>query len=217
MVDRQRWMRWRRAPQTGSDAEIADLIRSDERGSATGAFRLGFLLQETGKMAEAEAVYRRAVERGSENAANNLTVMLRRRGDHAGAQEIEQQIARAAGRGATEAIVAEADRRGIPTFQVDSAEDLIIGMAKVEHQQGRPARAEELLRQVLATGRRAQGLAALDLGILLARIIRRPGSPARSASPTSSSCAVSTIRPAPGTSSSSNPAIANTLRWPPRG
>ena len=76
-------------------------------------------------------------------------------------------MARATGRGGAEAILAEAERRGIPVFRVDSEEDLMIGMAKVEHEQGRTAHAERILRNVVASGRRSRGLAAVNLGILL--------------------------------------------------
>jgi tetratricopeptide (TPR) repeat protein len=147
------------------EAAHAALVRADQRGSGMGAFRLGFLLEETGKPTEAEQAYRRAVERGNEHAASNLTDLLRRRGDHAGAAAIEQPTAHAAGQ--TEAILAEAERRGIPTLRVDDAEDLLIGMAKTELEQGRTARAEQILREVLDRGRQARGLAALNLGILL--------------------------------------------------
>jgi hypothetical protein len=45
-------------------------------------------------------------------------------------QEIKQQMARATGWGGAAAILAESQRRGIPTFRVDSAEDLMIGMTR---------------------------------------------------------------------------------------
>jgi len=143
----------------------AALVRADKRGSGMGTFRLGFLLQEIGRTEEAERAYRRAVERGNEHAANNLAVMLRSRGDHAGAREVEQNMA--GGRSGGEAILAEAEGRGIPTFRVDSADDLLIGMAKAEHEQGRSEHAEQILRELVAAGRQSRGLAALNLGMLL--------------------------------------------------
>jgi tetratricopeptide (TPR) repeat protein len=149
------------------DAARAALVRADERGSATGAFRLGFLLEEVGQVAEAEAAYRRAVERGSADAAGNLATMLRRSGDHAGADAVLARRDDVAGHLSGDAVLAEAVGSGIPTFRVDSADDLSIALAAQEHEQGRTARAEKILREVMATGRPAHGLAALNLGILL--------------------------------------------------
>ena len=63
------------------------LRRADQLGGHWGAFRLGFLLEETGRPAEAEEAYRRAVDRGSRSAAVNLGHMLERRNDRAGAIE----------------------------------------------------------------------------------------------------------------------------------
>jgi len=48
---------------------------------------LGFLLEESGRTAEAEEAYRRAVDRGSRSAAVNLGHMLEQRNDRAGAIE----------------------------------------------------------------------------------------------------------------------------------
>ena len=48
---------------------------------------MGFLLEESGRTAEAEEAYRRAVDRGSRSAAVNLGHMLEQRGDQAGAIE----------------------------------------------------------------------------------------------------------------------------------
>ena len=46
-----------------------------------------FLLEESGRTAEAEEAYRRAVDRGSRSAAVNLGHMLEQRNDRAGAIE----------------------------------------------------------------------------------------------------------------------------------
>lgn len=48
---------------------------------------MGFLLEESGRTAEAEEAYRRAVDRGSRSAAVNLGHMLEQRDDQAGAIE----------------------------------------------------------------------------------------------------------------------------------
>lgn len=48
---------------------------------------MGFLLEETGRTAEAEEAYRRAVDRDSRSAAVNLGHMLEQRNDRAGAIE----------------------------------------------------------------------------------------------------------------------------------
>lgn len=63
------------------------LRRADRLGGHWGAFRLGFLLEETGRTAEAEEAYRRAVDRDSRSAAVNLGHMLEQRNDRAGAIE----------------------------------------------------------------------------------------------------------------------------------
>jgi tetratricopeptide (TPR) repeat protein len=93
------------------------------------------------------------VARGNRNAAVNLAGLHERRGVVSGPSPVT-------------AIAAAAVGRGVPTFQVSSAEDVLIGMATLEHEQGRPERAERILRQVVATRSRARGLAALTLGIL---------------------------------------------------
>ena len=87
---------------------------ADERGSATGAFRLGFLLEEIGQVAEAEAAYRRAVDRGSASAAGNLATMLRQRGDQAGADAVTARLDEVTGHVSADAILAEAVGSGVP-------------------------------------------------------------------------------------------------------
>ncbi|WP_326551913.1 tetratricopeptide repeat protein [Micromonospora sp. NBC_01813] len=154
--------------ERGEIAEArAALIRADERGSATGAFRLGFLLEEVGQVDEAEDAYRRAVDRGSASAANNLTTMLRQRGDTAGADAVAARLAEATGKVSMDAVLAEAVGRGIPTVRVTDPDDLSIALAAQEHAKGRTDRALQSLREVMAAGRPAHGLAALNLGILL--------------------------------------------------
>ena len=50
---------------------------------------------------------------------------------------------------------------------MNSAEDLSIAPATQEQEKGRTDRAEQILRDIVAGGRPAHGLAALNLGILL--------------------------------------------------
>jgi TPR repeat protein len=70
------------------------LRRADRLGGHWGAFRLGFLLEETGRTAEAEEAYRRAVDRDSRSAAVNLGHMLEQRNDRAGGIEADTAAVR---------------------------------------------------------------------------------------------------------------------------
>jgi Flp pilus assembly protein TadD len=78
-------------------------------------------------------------------------------------------LAEVTSRVSVDAVLAESVGSGIPTSRVDSADDLSIALAAQEHGKGRTRRAEQILREVIAGGRPARGLAALNLGILLER------------------------------------------------
>ena len=116
---------------------------------------------------EAETAYRRAAERGSPDAEDNLSTTLRRSGDHAGADAILARLDEVNGHVSGDEVLAEAIGSGVPTSRVDSADELSIALATHEQERGRTGHVETILREVIAAGRPARGLAALNLGILL--------------------------------------------------